>query len=459
MTVLVWFRRDLRLGDNPALHSALQYAEPIVPVYIHDTEEGFAWKPGAASRWYLEQSLRELDKALSAHGHKLILTTGTPEKSLLELAQRTGAKRVLWNRIYEPEWEQRDKIIVNAMRNSEIESEAHHEHSLFPPEKVRNGSGTAYREFSPFWKKIEPRLLHSGPVPGSRRTSLKSGVSAPRSTRELSLAPSEIGLTANQPWHKKLNQFWTAGEAAALNTLSEVLRRLEQYPEQRDLPAVNGTSKLSAALHFGEISPWRIIECLRPAWCGDWGTSAAQGAASLARQLGWREFAIHLLNAFPQSTDHSIRQEFDASGIWTDDADLLQAWQSGRTGFTLVDAGMHQLWETGWMHNRVRMVAASLLTKHLGQHWIHGARWFWDTLVDADLANNTLGWQWVAGSGCDAAPYYRVFNPERQAQRFDSRGEYAHRWLGSLESPYPEIIDLAQTRDQALSRYRHMRGG
>lgn len=457
MTTLVWFRRDLRIGDNPALQLALQLADPVIPVYIHDPDEAYAWRPGGASNWYLYQSICALRDDMATHGLPLVILKGPCLQTLVSFAQSLNAQRVIWNRIYEPRWQTLDARIEQALRYTDKEPVVQHDHSLLPPDSITSVAGTPYKVFTPFWQKIEPKILYNRPEFLDEQLNQERVQLRPEDKSIPSLSPDELELLDDFPWHERLDQYWTAGESAAHHSLSVAINRLSNYPVQRDFPATESTTGLSAALHFGEISPWRVIDALRPAWSGELGASASRGAAALGRQLGWREFAIQQLNTYPHSPDQSIKPDFDSSSIWSENLDFLRAWKTGTTGFKLVDAGMHQLWETGWMHNRVRMITASFLTKHLGLDWRTGARWFWDTLVDADLPNNVQGWQWVAGCGCDAAPYYRIFNPERQAQRFDPEGKYVKRWSKNKSLPMPEIIDLALARDSALTRYRQLK--
>ncbi len=414
-------------------------------------EEEQPWAPGAASRWYLHQSLRALRHDLHGLGLEIETARGASGEHLLSVAARTGATQVYWNQIHEPTIKNRDERVADNLRAAGLKVRIFHDHSLIPPGDLKNNSGGHYRVFTPFWRRLENLLMEA--PPHHALYPFPSKVRQPALAETLSI--TSLGLLDTHPWHHKLHRYWQAGERTAGERLDAMLHKLEAYPEERDFPAQDATSRLSTALHFGELSPWRLVETLRPAYQGEWGTSAAQGAGSLLRQLGWREFAIHLLHTAPDSPNRSLQAHFENSGIWFDDPNFRAIWQRGRTGFPLVDAGMSELWETGWMHNRVRMVTASLLTKNLGQHWIHGARWFWDTLVDADLANNTLGWQWVAGCGCDAAPYYRVFNPLIQAKRFDPEGRYITRWLDVTKLTAP-IVDLSASHKAALERYARL---
>lgn len=358
---------------------------------------------------------------------------------------------MFWNRIYEPVLVARDEAVAEALRAAGLDVQIFHDHSLIPPGRITNSSGGQYRVFTPFWRRLAIILAETPPGHGLYPSPATSQLPAFANRSSI----TALGLLDDHPWHHKLRVHWQTGEGAASERLAGLLHTLEGYAEGRNFPARDASSRLSAALHFGELSPWRVVDALRPAYQGEWGTAAAQGAESFLRQLGWREFATDLLHIAPDSPNRSLQGGFEDSGIWFYDPEHIALWQRGRTGFALVDAGMRELWETGWMDNRVRMVVASLLTKNLGQHWIHGARWFWDTLVDADLANNTMGWQWVAGCGCDAVPYYRVFNPDAQAKRFDPEGIYIARWLDSAQLTTP-VVDLASSREAALARYARL---
>ncbi|PUB89631.1 MAG: hypothetical protein DBP00_02000 [gamma proteobacterium symbiont of Ctena orbiculata] len=317
---------------------------------------------------------------------------------------------------------------------------------------VSKKDGTPYKVFTPFWRHASDLVQQIGveqclfPRPRPAKDPLSTD----------SLEVEKLGLLDEHPWHQKLQAYWSPGERSALKMLSRFLQEsIDGYDDWRDFPARQGTSRLSAALHFGELSAARIYAVCQGRLAHEAGEGARAGIRSFLAEIGWREFSRHLLHAFPLSPAISLNRRFEHPGAWVqDDNDRqLRAWQRGETGIPLVDAGMHELWESGWMHNRVRMVTASFLTKNLGIHWRQGAAWFWDTLVDADLASNTLGWQWVAGCGADAAPYYRIFNPHLQARKFDSAGEYIHRWLGDCIDPAP-LVDLGASRVQALQRYQ-----
>ncbi len=425
MTTLVWFRQDLRLADNPALEAALKFGAPIVPVFVHSPGEDAAWRPGGAARWWLHQSLKRLDEELRRVGSRLCLRCG--DDSLIELerlAKETGATRVLWNRRYEPAVIARDQRIKNALRVAGLETSSFNGALLHEPWTVKTKTGGPFQVFSPFWRHC--LALPDPDEPSAAPQRIPGPASLPASA-EL----SALGLVPRLNWTQGMNAAWTPGAAAARLLLRRFLSNSwEVYPENRDRPDLSDTSRLSPHLHFGEIGP-------REVWHETRRHAAAQGRHATWRQshflteLGWREFAHHLLYHFPHTPEQPLRERF-ARFPWKPSAIRVRAWQTGATGFPLVDAGMRQLWRTGWMHNRVRMIAASFLVKDLLQPWDEGARWFWDTLVDADLASNTLGWQWVAGCGADAAPYFRIFNPTTQATRFDPQGTYVREWVPEL---------------------------
>ncbi len=416
---LMWFRQDLRLADNPALTAAVKRGRPVVPVYIWSPDEEGDWPPGAASRWWLHHSLAALDARLRQRGSRLIIRRGPALPALRQLLRETGADRVFWNRRYEP---------VIGKRDAEIEkmlpAESFNSALLVEPWELK-----PYRVFTPFWRACLSKEI--------RRPVGRVAPGAPhRWPRAWPL--DELGLLPKIDWAAGLRHAWTPGEIGA----QRQLRRFTgaDYAAGRDRPDLAGTSRLSPHLHFGEISP-------RQLW------AACQPHPAYLRQLIWREFAYHLLHHFPRTPDQPLRPEFQKFP-WRRDVKSLKAWQRGCTGYPLVDAGLRELWATGWMHNRVRMVVASFLVKHLLIPWQEGARWFWDTLVDADLANNTLGWQWTAGCGADAAPYFRIFNPTTQAERFDPDGAYVKRWAPEISRP---IVDHRQARERALDAYDAMR--
>jgi deoxyribodipyrimidine photo-lyase len=428
VTTIVWFRNDLRLADNPALAEAAARG-PVVPVYIWAPEEEGEWPPGAASRWWLHRSLHALDRSLRACGSQLVVRRGPTDKALASLLRETGAASVVWNRRYEPAAIARDTELKRRLPRAASFGAG----LLREPWTVATRTGGPYQVFTPFWRALQALGEPDAPLPALRP--------AAPSQWPQSLTIEQLGLRPAISWDAGLAETWTPGEPGARDRLEQFRDHATGY--DRDHPS-RSTSRLSPHLHFGEISPRQAWQAVRDA--------AGEAATPFLRQLAWREFAHHLLYHFPATPSQPLRPAY-AGMPWRDDPAGLAAWQRGRTGYPLVDAGMRELWQTGWMHNRVRMVAASFLTKHLLIDWREGTRWFWDTLVDADLANNTLGWQWVAGSGADAAAYHRIFNPAAQADRFDGDGRYRARWLGDCEAVSP-IVDHAAARERALAAYK-----
>ncbi|AGG87383.1 cryptochrome/photolyase family protein [Rhodanobacter denitrificans] len=463
-TALVLFRRDLRLADNPAWSAACAEHAQVLPVFIHSGDEG-RWSAGAASRWWLHHSLAALARQLHDASAGLHLRRGEPLDILRALIASSGARAVYWNRLYEPAAIARDTRIKSALRADGIAVHSHNAALWCEPWAIATQQAAPYKVFTPYWRNLRPRLQPVEPLPAPHVPGwheLPDG---------LPLAALE--LLPRIAWAGGLAARWQPGEAGARELL-EIFGddAIGDYAHARDLPARHGTSRLSPHLHFGEISPRQIqFELDRRAHATD--AKRRPDLEPYLRELGWREFAHHLLYHFPHTPTDNFNPRFDDFPWAPADHALLERWQRGRTGIPLVDAGMRELWRTGWMHNRVRMIVASFLTKNLRQHWQHGARWFWDTLVDADLANNTLGWQWVAGCGADAAPYFRVFNPVTQAKKFDPDGIYLRRWLPELaEAPlallhepwrdadllkrsgYPApMVELGQSRQQALDAY------
>jgi deoxyribodipyrimidine photo-lyase len=420
---LLWFRLDLRLADNPALAAAVRHGGSIVPVFVHAPDEESPWSPGGASNWWLQQSLKSLDTSLREIGSQLVIRHGPTREVLQALASETGARAVFWNRRYEPAVIARDTTVKNALREAGLAAESFNAALLHEPWAIQNQSGKPFRVFTPFWKQCLAQPAPSAPLPAPGK--LKAPKQWPKT-----LAFAALELEPKINWATGLMTAWQPGEAGAHTHLKRFLEAAHaNYSDQRNRPDRVGTSRLSPHLHFGEIGPRQIWQALeqRAETQGltNWRTS------QFLTEVGWREFAHHLLYHFPETPKAPLRVEFNRFP-WRTDASLLAAWQKGRTGYPIVDAGMRELWTTGWMHNRVRMIAASFLVKDLLLSWTAGARWFWDTLVDADLAQNTLGWQWTAGCGADAAPYFRVFNPITQGEKFDPRGDYVRRWCPEL---------------------------
>ena len=420
--VIVWFRRDLRLTDNPALAAALAAHDTIVPVYIHAPDEEAPWQPGAASRWWLHHALDDLSQQLQG---RLVIRRGASLETLQLLVEQFGAAAVYWNRLYEPAVVARDSAIKQALRAVGVAAWSGNAALWFEPWEVATRQGGPFRVFTPFWKRLlELGLPSPGPAASAQldgRLAIRPGTVTPGGT---SLA--ELGLLPGIGWDAGIAAQWRPTRAAAEARLEEFLATdVRDYPQGRDQPGRERVSRLSPYLHFGQLGPREVA-----AAC----STGRHSAAGFLRELGWREFAHHLLFHFPHTVGAPMDTRFEAFA-WRNDGAQLAAWQRGRTGLPLVDAGMRQLWRSGWMHNRVRMVVASFLTKNLLLDWREGARWFWDTLVDADLAANSLGWQWTAGCGADAAPYFRVFNPVLQGEKFDPTGSYVRQWI-------PELADL-----------------
>ncbi len=414
---IVWFRRDLRLTDHRALAAAAERGT-VVAIYILSDDD-----IGAASRWWLHHSLRNLQSSIERQGGQLILRRGDPIEQLRKLVSETTAEAVMLSRGYSQamrDQEQRvhdqlsDQVVVKRYRGS----------LLFEPEQVLKGSGDPYKVFTPMWKRL--RELPE-PVP----TEVGAIDWHPQ---QLSSDPLDSwSLLPTKPdWAGGLREHWHPGEAGATDQLQQFLTdAVKSYRTDRDRPDRDGTSGLSPHLHFGEVGPATVWQQTRQAM--HHANSKQDGGWSFLRELGWRDFSYQLLTQYPQLASEPFRSDY-ARFPWQQDRGSLEAWQRGLTGYPFVDAGMRQLWHTGWMHNRVRMVVASFLVKHLLIPWQQGAEWFWDTLVDADLANNSASWQWVAGCGADAAPYFRIFNPITQGEKFDPHGRYVRRWVPELSA-------------------------
>lgn len=454
MTVpsLVWLRRDLRLSDQPAFQAAAA-AGPVVAVFVLDDERAGGRKLGGASRWWLHGSLEALQRELEQQGSRLILRRGDAVAEIAAVAREIGARCVHAIRHYEPWWRKAERDLAG-----KLDLCLHDGNYLLPPGSVTSGSGQPYRIYTPFARAALRMLPGRDPLAPPR---LASPASWPRSDRL-----EDWKLRPTRPdWAGGLRDRWTCGEAAAQAALDDFLDRAADYEANRNLPAIEGTSRLSPHLHFGEISPGQVWQALE----GRRGV----GVDTFRGELLWRDYAQNVILQFPDYPEHSFRGEFDRLP-WRRSPGDLAAWQQGRTGYPIVDAGMRQLWATGWMHNRVRMIAASFLVKHLLIDWREGERWFWDTLVDADYANNGVNWQWVSGSGVDANMFVRIMAPLSQSEKFDAAGyirewvpELAHLPDGEIHDPsplcrpasYPEpLIGHREARERALAAYREAKG-
>ncbi len=471
--ILVWFRRDLRLSNNPVLHAAK--GAQIIPIYIYAPQEDAPWQNGGASRWWLHHSLTALAAQLKAASSRLIIRTGDSLSVLQDLINETGASAVYLSRLYEPASITRDSRIKAHLTQRGIDYRSFAGSLLFEPWQVQTKTGSAYKVFTPFWQACLKLGLPNELVPAARTLPTVS-------TRLRSLAIEELQLLPRNSWDTHFYAHWQPGEAGAQTRLRQFIKhKLNEYESGRDLPAHTATSLLSAHLHFGEISPQQIVYAIEHALHKTKSRSLQKQAQGFLRELVWREFTHHILFHFPHTTHKPLNPRFENFPWHRRNNKLLRAWQRGQTGFPIVDAGMRELWSTGTMHNRVRMIVASLLSKNLGFHWLLGAQWFWDTLVDADLAQNSFNWQWVAGCGADAAPYFRIFNPITQSEKFDNNGIYLRQWLPELAQlpnkfihapwlapaemldaagvvlgkTYPlPICDLKNTREEALLAYK-----
>ena len=446
---IVWLRNDLRLQDNPALHHALGRPGDLTIVYIHDEESPEVRPLGAATKWWLHHSLASLSEDIRSLGGELVLRTGPAETVIPALLEETSADAVFWNRRYGATREI-DARLKQSLRERGLTVESFAANLLFEPWTITNQEGNPFKVFTPFWKACLASEPPRSPLPAP--TSLPPGISLPSD----SLAQWNL-LPTDPDWSGGLAQAWTPGEAGALARLEGFLENTLASYHRRDEPAPVTTSMLSPHLRFGEISPhtiWHQVEADIP-------HDARKNAAKFLSEIGWREFSYSILYTHTDLHQKNFRPEFDRFPWGAPEPQVLRAWQRGKTGVPLVDAGMRQLWHTGYMHNRVRMVAASFLIKNLLVDWRVGEEWFWDTLVDADEANNPASWQWVAGSGADAAPYFRVFNPALQAEKFDPESEYIRRWVpeyGTPDYPSEPIVDLKVSRDRALAAFAELKG-
>ena len=471
-STLVWLRDDLRLDDNPALAEAAALGDPLTVVYVLDEASPGLRPLGGAAKWWLHHSLAALAADLTASGSRLVLRRGPATRLIPELADETGASQLLWNRRYGGPERTVDAGLKEWAAEHAISATSFQANLMFEPWTVRTGAGGPYKVFTPFWRAClagsEPRLPLDAP---GRLPAPAVGASGQPPASE----PLESwGLLPRNPdWSAGLTSTWTPGESGAHGRLEDFVDGpAEEYGTGRDIPGVEGTSRLSPHLRFGEISPFRIWHTLRE----HFPRREPADVGIFRSELGWREFCWQLLYENPHLATRNYRPEFDSFKWQTPSPAELTAWQQGRTGYPLVDAGMRQLWQTGWMHNRVRMAAASFLVKNLLADWRLGEAWFWDTLVDADAASNPANWQWVAGSGADASPYFRIFNPVTQSKKFDAEGRYLRRYLPELsaldakrihepwkadtvpEYPAP-VVGLPESRARALDTYQRLKDG
>jgi len=475
-SVLVWFRDDLRVDDNPALAAACASGAPVAALFILDDEAAGEWRPGGAARWWLHHSLVSLAASLKSLNIPLILRRGSSSAVLPDVVAAMGAMAVHWNRRYLPWSKALDSAIKAELRAQGVEVASHNAAMLREPWEVKTGAGGPFKVFTPFWRASVS--MGDMPSPAHKPTQARgfSGVIASDALDAWNLLPK----TPN--WADGFSSHWLPGEAGALDNLQRFLDKgLLGYGDGRNIPGKVGTSRLSPHLKHGEISVRRVYSLVAEAVTQR--PELADDAKKFASELGWREFAFSLLHHFDDFPTLSWKAEFERFP-WVTNTTHLKAWQKGQTGYPIVDAGMRELWATGWMHNRVRMIVGSFLVKHLLIDWRAGERWFWDTLIDADLANNAAGWQWIAGCGADAAPYFRVFNPMTQGEKFDPDGVYVRRWVPELTrmpnafihapwtapseilqhagvrlaSTYPRpIVDHAKARERALAAYASLK--
>ena len=475
--VIVWFTHDLRLGDNAALTAAAATGRPVLPVYILDDETPGDWAMGAASRWWLERSIKSLEQSIKEIGGRLYLRRGNSLDVLKQLAGEAAAGAIHFSRNHAPWSGKLEQHIAAWRKDNGIDCKRFAGYLLHDPQSIRTGAGDPYKVYTPFSRACfatepfrEPR-----PVPEDMQFWL-GGIS----TDDV----NDWRLYDGKPdWANEFGERWSPGEQGARDKLDRFIAEAAgDYKEARDLPRLFATSRLSPHLHFGEISPLQCWHAARHAMA-DGRRTIDEGGQTFLKELLWREFSYHLLHHWPDLMSKPFKAEFE-DFPWSDDETALQAWQRGETGYPIVDAGMRELWATGWMHNRVRMITASFLIKHLLIPWQRGEAWFWDTLVDADIGSNSASWQWVAGCGADAAPYFRIFNPVLQGEKFDPDGAYVRRWVPELkdvpkafvhkpwEAPalvlkdagvvlgktYPKpMVDHGKARDAALAAYQKIR--
>ena len=472
-TAIFWFRQDLRLSDNPAFLQACEQYTQVLPIYIddHSTQD---LPLGEASRAWLHHSLDKLKHSLQDHHSDLLLFQGDAKTIIMELVSQLDAEAVLWNRCYDPHSIERDTAIKAALKAETILAHSENASLLNEPWQILKKDGTPYRVYTPYWKQVHAAGLERLPSPTPSNIP-----KLPKLDDIEAFSLNDLSLLPDKPWGDTMLKSWEVGEAAADARLTEFLEKAgaQDYKDVRDFPATSGTSRLSPHLHFGEISPRQIIyRTLQEIPLSE----LDKGTETFLKEVVWREFSYYVLYHFPETQQQAMYPQFNNFPWRTGDevTEHLAAWQQGKTGYPIIDAGMRELWATGWMHNRVRMIVASFLAKNLLISWQVGEAWFRDTLVDADSASNAFGWQWASGCGADAAPYFRIFNPVTQSKKFDPKGDYIRRWIPELRamndkfihepwlapatqlvnSKYPEpIVDLSATRQRALDAYAVIR--
>jgi deoxyribodipyrimidine photo-lyase len=472
--VILWFRKDLRLSDNRALSAAIDHGGPIIPLYIRENDGDSCGALGSAQAWWLHHSLDALSAALDQLGSKLVLASGSPETVLERIVKDTGADAIFWNRRYDPDGMETDIHLKSHLREGGLTVESFAGHLLHEPSKLKTKTGGPYRVYTPFWRAIEGGEEPAEPLSAPSKLLSPPGWPKSDALKSWDLLPSKPN------WAKEFSDIWTPGEAGALENLEHFIEdSLKGYEEGRDIPAKDATSMLSPHLAMGEISPAQVWDATR----GLSSNIASNDLSRFRKEIVWREFCYHLLFHFPQLDEKNWNANFNAFE-WKNDEVKFTAWTKGMTGYPIVDAGMRQLWRHGVMHNRVRMITASFLIKHLLIDWRKGEKWFRDTLVDADPASNPANWQWVAGSGADASPFFRIFNPILQGEKFDPEGEYVKTFVPELskldkkfihkpfDAPketllradielgktYPlPLVDHSDARQRALSAYSDLR--
>ena len=470
---IYWIRQDLRLSDNPALTASVKNGS-IIPIYILDDKNPKEHKIGSSSKIWLHYSLQKLQKQFD---NKLIFSIGNPEVILTELCQSESISNIFWNRVYEPWSISRDKKIKENMKKEGVEINTFNGSLLWEPWQVLKNDGTPYRVFTPYYRRgclnaNEPRR----PLEKPRKIDYFEV----KNFKCLTI--DQLNLLPKHAWKEKIIETWNIGEKAANKRLDEFVEsELNDYKEGRNFPSKKNVSRLSPHLHWGEISPNTV-------WFKVWdlnqlGIQHQQDTDTFLSEMGWREFSNYLLYYFPELPRKNLQKKFD-NFSWDNNPLFLKAWQKGQTGYPIIDAGMRELWSTGYMHNRLRMIVGSFLVKNLLLHWHEGEKWFWDCLVDANLASNSSGWQWIAGCGADAAPYFRIFNPITQGLKFDADGDYVRKFVPEIsllpnkflfnpwEAPddilkkanvklgenYPKpIVDIKTSRQKALSAFAKLK--